>query len=247
MRNTFLFVALLFFIVSCNNTNQQTTENEDGASYEEAMARMNNKFHEVKVLEVLQTDNYTYVRVVENGKEIWAAVSAAPIEVGDTYYYKDAMEMNNFESKSLGRVFESIWFVNDFQKNSPHSAKPMKKDDTDNDHNKTEDVSEQIKVDKVDGGYSLAEIFEKKSDLADQMVLVRGQVVKINMAIMETNWVHIQDGTKYNDIFDLTVTTDEDINFKVGDVVTFEGKLVLNKDFGYGYKYDYLVEKATIK
>ena len=36
-------------------------------------------------------------------------------------------------------------------------------------------------------------------------------------------------------------------NFKVGDIVTFEGKLVLNKDFGYGYKYDYLVEKATIK
>lgn len=247
MRNTFLFIALLFFVASCNNTNQQTTENNDGASYEEAMARMNSNYHKVKILEVLQTDKYSYLRLDENGKELWAAINAAPVEVGDTYYYKDAMEMKNFESKSLGRVFESIWFVNEIQKNPPQEQKPMKKQDTENDHNKVQDISKEINVEKANGGYSLAEIFEKKSELADQMVLVRGQVVKINQAIMKTNWIHIQDGTKYNGIFDLTVTTDENINFKVGDVVTFEGKLVLNKDFGYGYNYDYLVEHATIK
>jgi len=35
--------------------------------------------------------------------------------------------------------------------------------------------------------------------------------------------------------------------FKVGDIVTIEGKIALNKDFGYGYVYDVIIEDATIK
>ncbi len=60
---------------------------------------------------------------------------------------------------------------------------------------------------------------------------------------MELNWVHIQDGTEFEGKFDLTVTSTE--SFKVGSVVTLEGVLALNKDFGYGYSYEVLLEKAT--
>ena len=33
---------------------------------------------------------------------------------------------------------------------------------------------------------------------------------------------------------------------KVGDIVTVEGKLILDRDFGFGYKYDLIIEKASI-
>lgn len=62
---------------------------------------------------------------------------------------------------------------------------------------------------------------------------------------MDKNWVHIQDGTNFKGKFDLTVTTDRE--FKIGDVVTFEGRISLNKDFGYGYYYEVLMENGIVK
>ena len=75
-------------------------------------------------------------------------------------------------------------------------------------------------------------------------VKIRGEVVKYSEAIMNTNWVHIQDGTSFNDKYDLTITTKMAAN--VQDIVTFEGVVVLNKDFGYGYFYEVLIENAAI-
>jgi len=57
--------------------------------------------------------------------------------------------------------------------------------------------------------------------------------------------VHIQDGTKEGDHFDLTVTTQVYVN--AGDIVTFEGVVALDKDFGAGYFYDVIMEEAEIK
>jgi len=76
-------------------------------------------------------------------------------------------------------------------------------------------------------------------------VLIKGQVTKVNRAIMEKNWVHLQDGTGDSGGFDLTVTTQEQVN--VGDVVTFEGKITLNKDFGAGYSYEVIMEQAKLQ
>ncbi len=58
--------------------------------------------------------------------------------------------------------------------------------------------------------------------------------------IMRTNWMHIQDGTAG----DLTVTTDG--SFAKGDQVMVEGVLSINKDFGAGYKYPAIIEKAKV-
>ncbi|MEI7897164.1 MAG: hypothetical protein WCJ26_09020 [bacterium] len=62
---------------------------------------------------------------------------------------------------------------------------------------------------------------------------------------MKKNWIHIQDGTEFSGKFDLTVTTDAEA--AVGQTITLEGKITLNKDFGYGYAYEVLMEDATIK
>jgi hypothetical protein len=57
--------------------------------------------------------------------------------------------------------------------------------------------------------------------------------------------VHIQDGTEANGKFDMTITTLE--NVAIGDMVTFTGKVVVDKDFGAGYVYEVLVEEAKLK
>ena len=64
--------------------------------------------------------------------------------------------------------------------------------------------------------------------------MVRGQVTKVNLDIMNRNWIHIQDGTGDESGFDLTITTED--SPKIGDIVTFRGKVSLDKDFGSGYQ-----------
>ena len=78
----------------------------------------------------------------------------------------------------------------------------------------------------------------------DKIVKVRGTVVKFTSGVLQKNWVHIQDGTRAGNQFDLTITTLDEC--ELGDIVTFEGKVSLNRDFGYGYSYDVLIEDAKI-
>ncbi len=97
---------------------------------------------------------------------------------------------------------------------------------------------------KVDGGNTIAEIYERKGDLAGQEVVFRGKVVKFNAGIMGKNWIHLQDGTGGEGTNDLTVTTDGFA--EVGDTVVIRGTAALDKDFGYGYKYGLIVEDAQV-
>jgi len=61
---------------------------------------------------------------------------------------------------------------------------------------------------------------------------------------MGKNWIHIQDGTEGEGVYDLTITSLQ--NVSVGDTVTFEGKIALDKDFGYGYFYNVLMEEGGL-
>ena len=70
------------------------------------------------------------------------------------------------------------------------------------------------------------------------------KVVKSLSGIMGTNWLHIQDGTGEPGANDLTVTSDTVA--PVGATVLVEGVLVLDKDFGSGYRYAVIVENAEV-
>ena len=97
----------------------------------------------------------------------------------------------------------------------------------------------------AEGGVTIEGLFAKKTDFVGKPVTVRGKVVKATPGVMGTNWYHIQDGTGAAGSNDLTVTSDGVA--KVGDVVVIAGTVATDKDFGMGYTYDVIVEKATLK
>jgi hypothetical protein len=89
---------------------------------------------------------------------------------------------------------------------------------------------------------TVADLFANKESYAGKTIKVKGQVTKYNPGIMGKNWVHIQDGTEFEEEFDLTITTD--IEVTVGETITLEGKITLDKDFGFGYFYNVLMEEG---
>jgi hypothetical protein len=101
-----------------------------------------------------------------------------------------------------------------------------------------------ITIEPAEGGLSISSIYLKSKDLNGKPVKVRGQVVKVNNEVMDRNWVHIQDGTSGNGEYDLTITTLDQV--MKGDIVTFEGTLNLDRDFGAGYVYAVILEDAKL-
>ena len=109
--------------------------------------------------------------------------------------------------------------------------------------------STEINVHKAPGpnSYSVGECFEQAKDLNSKTIKVRGKVMKISRMIMGKNWLHIQDGTgnPLKNQHDLVVTTQDDPGENV--IVTVEGALSANRDFGAGYKYEVIVEDAKVE
>lgn len=93
---------------------------------------------------------------------------------------------------------------------------------------------------------TVGDIYKERAELAGKQVRVRGEVVKVNNHIMKRNFLHIQDGTgdAADGSNDLTLTSQD--TAKPGDQITAVGTVVLDHDFGSGYRYPILVEEATI-
>lgn len=108
--------------------------------------------------------------------------------------------------------------------------------------------AQEVKVAKAEGdnGRTVEQVFAEADALNGQKIKVRGKVVKVSPKIMGVNWLHIQDGSgnPAQNSHDLVVTTDE--MAEVNSIVVVEGIVAAKKDFGMGYYYDALVEKAVI-
>jgi len=212
-----------------------------------------------KVLETMNAGGYTYVYVDTGNDKIWAAGPETPVEPGSVVSFPAGMEMGDFHSDKLDRTFEKILFVAEIHSGAgggaPHasapraSAPPGGPSGMPEGHPPVESPDTQdmdfsgIKV--PDGGVDVAGVYSGRSSLAGKSVRIRGLVVKYTGNVMGKNWVHIQDGSGTAGANDLTVTTSQVVT--VGDIVLIEGQVVVDKDFGYGYKYEVLVEDATVK
>lgn len=200
----------------------------------------------------MDSGGYTYARLSAAGKDdAWVAAPQFDAKVGETVSVSLDMPMAGFESKTLKRTFPMLYFVSEVARNgkpltgaggAAPSAPSMASS-----HGGGAGAPKVEKMDPPAGGLSVADVFAKKATLGGKPVVVRGTVVKFNGGIMDRNWIHLQDGSgsaeaKTND---LTITTDAEV--KVGDVVTMSGVVGLERDFGAGYAYDVILEKATRK
>jgi len=189
--------------------------------------------HRGKVLEALNQGSYTYVNVEENKEKFWLAVPVTPVEKGDTISFKEQMWQYNFKSKSLKRTFDKILFTGSIKIETYAPDVKIKPDENTNPA-------------EYAGIFTVAQLFDKKKELAGKSVTVKGKAVKVSEGIMKRNWIHIQDGTGKKGSNDI-IFTSPDQSVKKGEKVTATGVVVLDKDFGSGYFYTIIIEKSSFK
>jgi hypothetical protein len=196
----------------------------------------------VKVKAVEQVSNYTYLMVKGKGPAYWVVVTSTDIAVGESITYQGGNVMENFYSKDLDRTFEKVLFLDGLDGSQTPSNTDAMQGTTQGSDIKTDKLD--TRIDAEEGTVSIAELFADPAAYEGKTIRVKGEVAKFNPNIMERNWIHLQDGTDFEGKYDLTVTSQE--GFVVGQVLTIEGVLALNRDFGYGYSYEVLLEKATV-
>jgi hypothetical protein len=213
-----------------------------------------------KVLETMDAGGYTYVQVDDGVNKIWAAGPQAQVAKGDKVTLPQGMPMKNYHSASLNRDFDVVYFVEYIQRGdgpapmakapAPAAGGTAETPKLPEGMHPTMDAAQSAKEAGVNfkdlkkAGQTVAEVFAGQKALAGKEVAVRGKVVKFNAQIMGRNWIHLQDGTGTDGTNDLTITTSD--LAKVGDTVLAKGKVVLDRDFGMGYKYAVLVEEAKV-
>ncbi len=200
------------------------------------------------VLETMDAAGYTYVQVDSGSEKIWAAAPKFTVAVGDSVIVPDGMPMNNYHSQTLDRDFPVVYFVDSVMNASSPAGAPADAQIHDAAIPASAPAADidLSNIVKAEGGLTVGELFSDKATLAGKEVILRGKVVKFSPQIMGKNWIHLQDGSgdAASGTNDLTVTTD--ITANVGDTVLVTGALTLDKDFGYGYQYNVIIEDAKV-
>jgi len=135
----------------------------------------------------------------------------------------------------------------------PHDETPSKK--VEDPHNKTTvenphqnsstaPTPTNVKVNKLENGYTVEELFQKVDELVGKEVKIRATIVKYSPNIMNSNWLHIQDGSgnRSDKTNDLVVVSKE--TFNKGDVVELKGTLAKDHNLGSGYLYNVIILDA---
>jgi len=63
-----------------------------------------------KVIETMDSGGYTYVCLEKDAKKIWVAVPQMKVVKGKNMSFEPGIEMVDFESKTLKRKFDKIYF-----------------------------------------------------------------------------------------------------------------------------------------
>lgn len=228
-----------------------------------------------KILEKINASNYSYLRLQTAAGEVWAAVPVTQSDVGADVTVGGPMAMDGFESKTLKRKFDKLFFGTLVgEAGAAHGANPAEAPAAAGAAPAAAAADPAapaaaapaggaiaatpplpaaeiaaIKVDKAAGanGHTVAEIYATKDALKETHVLIQAKVVKYASGIMGRNWLHLRDGSgseKAGD-HDLTVTSTD--SAAVGDTVTIDGVVRIDKDFGAGYAYKVMIEEAKIK
>lgn len=228
------------------------------------------------ITETMNAAGYTYMNIATDKGQIWVAIPETKVTKGDKISCSAGMEMKQFHSKSLNRTFDTVIFsegITGSLSASPHRGATAlnKAPSTDSFDQAVQAEREgeqkkstqpnpsggsmaaiapfaEIDIEKATGenSYTVAELFQQAKELNGKTIRVRGKVVKYNANIMGRHWLHIQDGTgePMQNTHDLVVTTESKLDNP--DILTIEGVLAADKDFGSGYKYEVIIEDSSV-
>ncbi len=264
MRSFFCFALALTMLGACSRVSPGTKAAEQPSSQQppagtQAGSPSTAKTVSGTVVESIDTASYTYVRVKTGEGEVWAATAQFKVAPGDRVVVPLEMPMRDFHSPTLKRDFPLIYFTSHIDRegetkptlmpgHEPAQASPMGGHPPVGNAPPPGAASPVVvtKIEPPAGGLSIADVWARRTALAGKTVTVRGTVVKFNGGILDTNWLHIQDGSgdAKAGTHDLTITSQGVA--KVGDVITATGRLTTNKDLGSGYSYGAIIENATI-
>ncbi|MEW6427434.1 MAG: DNA-binding protein [Thermodesulfobacteriota bacterium] len=266
-------LALSMFVTGCGNGDKKeqasapapapaqeaATAPAQSASPEQAAAQIVTG----KVSETMDATGYTYMELDQGDKKVWVAMPQAKVNVGDEVSVIESMRMQNFESKTLNRKFDEVIFASGFAPGSAPAAAGETADASGSFSQAVQSAAgdmstggsgkavvpfSELKVEKASGdnAVTVADIYAKKAELSGKPIALRGKVVKVSKNIMGKNWVHLQDGTgsPMDNTHDFVVTTSEVP--EMDEVITVNGVLATDKDFGAGYVYGVIVEDATV-
>jgi len=198
-----------------------------------------------EVLETMDSGGYTYVLIESDPEPLWAAGPQTSVKVGDVVEISQGMPMNQFASNTLNRTFELLYFVSAITNLTTPVAEQPALPQTSASQPEAEEIGD-VSVAELEAGQNIAWVYANSDSLADQSISLRGKVVKYNSNILGWNFIHIQDGSgdAAEGTNDLTVISKAQT--AVGNTVVLSGKLILDKDFGSGYRFPLLLEDATI-
>lgn len=255
MKKRFMLLLVaslaLILVAGCSKDESKTTADQKPAAEKAAApATASAAGKSGTVIETIDAAGYTYVQVDTGTEKFWAAAPQFAAKAGDPVIVPEGMPMENYHSKSLDRTFDVVYFVDSVvvggAQSASASAGAMPEGHPAIDNPATTPAAATVDLTNIKkAGKTVAEIFAEKDQLNGKAVEVRGKVVKYSPEIMGKNWIHIQDGTGGEGTNDLTVTTSAQA--AQGDTVVVSGQVTTNKDFGYGYKYDVIIEDATVK
>ncbi len=231
---SFILVILISLsIIACNKENPKNDAAVPAGT------------HKIVVKEFQNASGYTYILASEKGKDYWIAIKEMPVQKGDILYFTQSMEMKNFTSKTLNKTFDTILFVDHVTKTPVKEPPKVPNPAISSAHQGVSaEKKENVHITPLKDGLTIEKIYEQRQDLNGKTVKVKGVVTKYNGGIMNRNWIHIQDGTGFENHYDIAVTTDQ--SARVGETIVVEGVLATDKDFGAGYRYDAIIENAKI-
>ena len=201
-----------------------------------------------RVREVIEVAQYTYLRLGTEQGEIWAAVSKAPVVVDSDVIVEDPVRMEHFESVTLKRTFDVIYFGNLPASSGAGSGKlPPGHPGIDRGSNGLAGELADGLVPRASGNdaHTIGELFAQSAKLEGKLVRVRGQVVKVTAGVQGKTYLRLRDGSSARpEERELVVTSQAEA--RVGAVTTFEGTLRTQVDVGIGFRYPILLSDAQV-
>jgi len=265
LRSSLVLVAALS-VVACKKPAEPPGKPAAGAQAPAAAAAADQI--KGKILEKVDAAPYSYLKLATSAGEKWAAVPQTDTKAGAEVTVTVSAPMANFESKTLNKKFDMVYFGTlGGDAPAPVAAPaaggmpgampgaggeaPPNPAQMAAQHQQAAQGPDNVKIAKVakaggPDGKTVEEVWTQRTSLKEKSVTLKGQVVKFSPGIMGRNWIHLRDGSGSGEknTNDVTITTQDDV--KVGDVVQVKGTIRLDKDFGAGYAYPVIVEDAKV-